>query len=105
MAATMRTAWAESPSLALHLVTRFQSTAMASALRWLLLNFPEKALEEPDALQFLLGSSLPNDVSYQLKVSRKQACRRYSHLIIVVPPVLGTGKSSNCSYILPAGIR
>lgn len=58
----------ESPSLAIHLAQRFNSTNVISELRWLLLNFPEKVLDEPDALEMLLGSSLPSDVSFQLKV-------------------------------------
>jgi hypothetical protein len=32
------------------------------------LNFPHKVLDEPDALEILLGSQLPGDVSFQLKV-------------------------------------
>jgi len=58
----------ENPSLAVHLAQHFNSTIVTSELRWLLLNFPEKVLDEPDALEMLLGSSLPNDVSFQLKV-------------------------------------
>jgi phosphatidylinositol 4-kinase len=33
-----------------------------------LLNFPEKALSEPDSLDILFGPALPPDVSFQLKV-------------------------------------
>jgi len=58
----------ESPALAVHLAQRFNSSNVISELRWLLLNFPEKVLDEPDALEMLLGSSLPTDVSFQLKV-------------------------------------
>ncbi|EON96933.1 putative phosphatidylinositol 4-kinase protein [Phaeoacremonium minimum UCRPA7] len=36
-------------------------------VRWLLLNFPSKAIDEPEALTVLLGGSLPADVSFQLK--------------------------------------
>lgn len=64
----LKTAWAESPALAVHLAQRFNSTTLTSELRWLLLNFPEKVLEQPDALEILLGPSLPNDISFQLKV-------------------------------------
>jgi phosphatidylinositol 4-kinase len=32
------------------------------------LNFPQKVLDQPDALEILLGSQLPSDVSFQLKV-------------------------------------
>lgn len=58
----------ENPSLAVHLAQRVNSSNVTSELRWLLLNFPEKVLDEPDALEMLLGSSLPHDVSFQLKV-------------------------------------
>lgn len=61
-------AWAEGPSLALQFSTRFQIPRLNHEVRLLLLNYPEKALEEPDALAFLLGSSLSNDVKSQLKV-------------------------------------
>ncbi|KAI9841455.1 MAG: phosphatidylinositol-4- kinase [Sclerophora amabilis] len=67
LSAVLKTAWMESPAMTLQLLTRFQSPKLASDARWLLLNFPEKAIGEPDALQLLLGSSLPNDVSFQLK--------------------------------------
>ncbi|KAI9704392.1 MAG: phosphatidylinositol-4- kinase [Candelina mexicana] len=63
----LKTAWAENPALTIQLVSRFQSQKLASDVRWLLVNFPEKAVGEPDALRILLGSSLPKDVSFQLK--------------------------------------
>ena len=69
MSAFLRTAWMENPALAIQLVRRFQSPRIADDVRWLLLNFPEKAIGEPDALEILLGSNLPDDVSFQLKVS------------------------------------
>ena len=64
----VKTAWAENPSVAIQLQTRFPSLALTRDLRWLLLNFPEVAMGEPDALQILLEHGLPNDMSYQLKV-------------------------------------
>ncbi|KAJ9377391.1 phosphatidylinositol 4-kinase [Paecilomyces variotii] len=63
----LRLAWAESPSLAVQLVSRFPSAKLRSDVRWLLLNFPEKALEEPASLEIMFGSALPSDVSFQLK--------------------------------------
>ncbi|KAF2109092.1 hypothetical protein BDV96DRAFT_586559 [Lophiotrema nucula] len=63
----LKTAWAENPSLAIHLTQRFQSTRLNNEVRWQILNFPHKVLDEPDALEVLFGSSLPNDVSFQLK--------------------------------------
>ncbi|KAI9674504.1 MAG: phosphatidylinositol-4- kinase [Caeruleum heppii] len=67
LAAVVRSAWSECPSLAVHLVNRFQSPRLASAVRGLLLNHPEKGIDESDALQLLLGSSIPEDVSSQLR--------------------------------------
>jgi phosphatidylinositol 4-kinase len=64
----IRTAWAESPSLALQLISRFPSARLQKEIRWLLLNFPDKAISEPEAVHILLGGSLPSDVNYQLKV-------------------------------------
>jgi hypothetical protein len=63
-----RTAWNENPALAIQLVTRFPSARLHKEVRWLLLNFPDKALSEPEAVQLLLGETLPADVSFQLKV-------------------------------------
>lgn len=65
--ALLRLAWAESPSLAMQLAVRFPSVKIQNDIRWLLLNFPEKALDIPDALEIILGPSLPHDVSFQLK--------------------------------------
>ena len=61
-------AWTENPSLAIQFSTRFQVPRLYSGIRWLLLNHAEKALEDPDALAILLGSSLQNDFHSQLKV-------------------------------------
>ncbi|KAF2405314.1 phosphatidylinositol 4-kinase-like protein STT4 [Trichodelitschia bisporula] len=67
LAAALKTAWVENPSLAVHFPGRFQSSALTADLRFLLLTFPEKVLNEPDALECLLGQALPDDVSFQLK--------------------------------------
>ncbi|PGH30996.1 phosphatidylinositol 4-kinase [[Emmonsia] crescens] len=63
----MRLAWAENHGLALQLASRFPSPKLRSDVRWLLLNFPEKAIGDPESLDILLGSELPPDVSFQLK--------------------------------------
>jgi phosphatidylinositol 4-kinase len=63
----LRTAWTESPSLAIQLIARFPSPRLQNEVRWLLLNFPDKAIAEPEAVQVLLGETLPSDVSFQLK--------------------------------------
>lgn len=61
-------AWAENSALAVELCARFQSPRIHKEVRSLLLNSPEKAVSQPDALTILLGSSLPNDLPSQLKV-------------------------------------
>ena len=63
----LRIAWIESPRLAVQLQTRFQLPSLTREVRWLLLNSPEAAIGEPDALQIMLENGLPTDVSYQLK--------------------------------------
>lgn len=64
----VRTAWNESPSLAIQLVSRFPSARLHHDVRLLLLQFPEKAISEPEAVHILLGDSLPHDVAFQMKV-------------------------------------
>ncbi|KAI1338583.1 phosphatidylinositol 3 [Xylariaceae sp. FL0016] len=63
----IRVAWNESPSLAIELASRFSIPSVHSDVRWLLLNFPAKAVSDPEALPILLGSELPSDVRFQLK--------------------------------------
>lgn len=63
----VRTAWQESPSLAVQLAARFSNPRIQKSVRWLLLNFPSKAITEPGALPILLDGALPSDVSFQLK--------------------------------------
>lgn len=67
IASYARTAWLENPSLATQLVTRFPSDQLHRDVRFLLCNFPDKALNEPDAINLLLGDGLPQDLSFQLK--------------------------------------
>ena len=54
--------------MAIELTNRFQYPKIQKEVRWLLLNFPDKAVNEPEALAVLLGGALPEDVSFQLKV-------------------------------------
>ncbi|KAI2640683.1 hypothetical protein GGS26DRAFT_172568 [Hypomontagnella submonticulosa] len=63
----VRVAWNEDPSLAIELVSRFSIPAVHNEVRWLLLNFPAKAISEPEALPILLGGELPPDVRMPLK--------------------------------------
>ncbi|KAF9884109.1 phosphatidylinositol-4- kinase [Aspergillus nanangensis] len=60
-------AWAESPGLAIQLAARFPSTKLRNDVRWLLLNFPEKVMDEPSSLEIMFGATLPPDVTHQLK--------------------------------------
>lgn len=64
----LRLAWAESPGLAIQLATRFPSPKLRNDIRSLLLNSPEKALDESSGLEIMFGPVLPSDVSFQLKV-------------------------------------
>lgn len=68
-ASFLRLAWAESPGLAIQLAARFPSPKMQQDVRWLIMNFPEKAITEASALEIMFDSSLPSDVNFQLKVS------------------------------------
>ncbi|KAI9701436.1 MAG: phosphatidylinositol-4- kinase [Bogoriella megaspora] len=61
------TAWSESPALAVQLATRFTLARLQSEIRALILRHPESVLDEADALTIMLGSSLPRDISWQLK--------------------------------------
>lgn len=65
----LKTAWTESASLAIEIALRSHSQRIQNEVRWQLVNSPEKSLDEPEALQLLLGNSLPGDVSFQLKVN------------------------------------
>lgn len=65
----LKTAWLEHPGLAIQLPARFQSTKLRDEVRSLLSSFPEKALDEPDALQILLGSNPEIDTNHNLKVN------------------------------------
>ncbi|KAK0334837.1 Phosphatidylinositol 4-kinase stt4 [Friedmanniomyces endolithicus] len=62
------TAWQEDPRIAIQLATRFSnSDRMVRDVRWYLLQDPEKAVNDPAALDVLLRASLPSDVKTQLK--------------------------------------
>lgn len=65
----LKTAWLEHPGLAIQLSARFQSTKLRDEVRSLLSSSPERALDEPDALQILLGSNLEIATSHNLKVN------------------------------------
>ncbi|TID27681.1 phosphatidylinositol 4-kinase-like protein STT4 [Venturia nashicola] len=63
----LKTAWAENPAIAIQFAKRFDTASLTAECRFILLNFPEKALDQSDALELLLGPALPADVSFQLK--------------------------------------
>ncbi|KAL9042174.1 MAG: hypothetical protein Q9180_000786 [Flavoplaca navasiana] len=65
--AALSTAWTEDSGLAVQLAMRFQSLRLTNDVRRLLLLYPERSLADADALQILLGPSLPGDVQSQLK--------------------------------------
>jgi phosphatidylinositol 4-kinase A len=68
VAKLLKTAWIEHPGIAIQLVNRFSSfETVRNDVRFLLLNFPEKALQEAEAVSVLLGDTLPSDISFQLK--------------------------------------
>lgn len=66
---------------------------MQSDVRWLILNFPEKAIPEASALEIMFESSLPSDVNFQLKVRFPIRLNQAQWLANLVPvsPVLGSG--------------
>ena len=93
----------EHPSIAIHLPSRFPSVQLQRNVRALLLDYPEKAIYEPDSLHLLLGPSLPPDLSTQLKVSFLRHLST-KMLNLEVPSVLGSGQSHNSSDILSTRI-
>ena len=65
----VRTAWAQNPCLAVALATRFPLPRVYNQIRWLLLNHPAMAVDEPEALSILFGGQMADDVNFlQLKV-------------------------------------
>lgn len=93
----------EHPSVAIHLETRFPSVQLQRDVRALLLDYPEKAISEPDSLRLLVGPSLPLDLSSQLKVNlHDDFC--FQTLTSKVPFILGCGQPNNGGNILPTGI-
>ena len=67
LSSTVKTAWLEDPGLAVQLTARSSSPKLTNDVRSLLLKYPERLIEEPDALQILIGYSLPADVTAQLR--------------------------------------
>ncbi|KAK4086248.1 hypothetical protein Purlil1_9333 [Purpureocillium lilacinum] len=65
----VRVAWWQDPAIAIELATRFPHARLQREVRMLLLNMPEKAVSEPEALPLIFGGHLPDDVNSQLKAS------------------------------------
>lgn len=98
LSTSLKTAWEENAALAIRLNSRFRSTALTSELRGLLLKFPERAISEPDALPILLGDSLPDDLSSQLKVMPDGVVKQ-AELMLSVSSLLGTGQPNYCRQL------
>lgn len=96
----VRVAWTEDPRIAIHLATRFASEQVRRDVRFLLLNFPDKALSESDAIELLLGEALPQDVSFQLKYLLYWAPVNPMQAVTYFLPAFG-----NHPFILQYGMR
>lgn len=104
MASLIKTAWAENPSLAVQIAFRFTSPQIRTQVRALLVSHPEKAMKEPDALQILLDSGLPHDVSSQLKVCPLLCEEKNRADESAVSAILGSRQPNYSSHILLTGI-
>ncbi|KAJ5780857.1 Phosphatidylinositol Kinase [Penicillium paradoxum] len=96
----LRLAWAENAGLAIQMATRFPSTKMQTDIRSLILNFPEKVIEEPSALEIMFDNSLPADVGPQLKYMLYWAPVTPTEAITYFMPAYG-----NHPYILQYAMR
>jgi phosphatidylinositol 4-kinase len=63
----VKTAWDVNVSVAIHMTMRYRSVGLHREVRDLILNHPHRVINEPEALQIMLGGSLPADVTFQLK--------------------------------------
>ncbi len=100
----VKPAWIENPAIAVYLTQRYPSPKLAHDVRWLLLNFPAKALGIPHALELLLQDSLPNDISFQLKVC-VFPMRQRQWLTFPVSALLGCSQSNGRSDLFPPSVR
>lgn len=96
----LRLAWAENAGLAIQMAARFPSPKMEADVRSLILNFPEKAIEEPSALEIMFDNSLPADVGTQLKYMLYWAPVTPTEAITYFMPAYG-----NHPYILQYAMR
>ena len=80
---------------------------MQNDIRWLILNFPEKAVTESSALEIMFDSSLPSDVTFQLKVFLSSALQKFLISLltfVLVSIVLGPCQPHRSLDLLPACI-
>lgn len=104
----VRTAWDESPSLAVHLASRFPYQRVHREVRLLLLNFPARAAAEAEAIPILIDGALPDDVSFQLKVRWPNPLislvSSRGSFVSPVSALLGTGQPHYCGDALLARV-
>ncbi|KAJ5193019.1 hypothetical protein N7449_009161 [Penicillium cf. viridicatum] len=96
----LRLAWAENAGLAIQMAARFPSPKMQADVRSLILNFPEKVIEEPSALEIMFDNCLPADVGSQLKYMLYWAPVTPTEAITYFMPAYG-----NHPYILQYAMR
>ncbi|RAH86526.1 phosphatidylinositol 4-kinase [Aspergillus japonicus CBS 114.51] len=96
----LRLAWTEHPGLAVQLSTRFPSAKLRNDVRWLMLNFPEKAIDESEGLELIFGTNLPADVTSQLKYSLYWASVNPTEALTYFLPAYG-----NHAFILQYAMR
>ena len=99
--ALLKTAWQEDPRIAIQLAARYpHSTKLWADIRRYVLTEPARAIDEPDALYVLLGSSLPTDVKAQLKYLLYWAPINPMAAVTYFMPAYG-----NSSYIIQYAMR
>ncbi|RKF82099.1 Phosphatidylinositol 4-kinase STT4 [Golovinomyces cichoracearum] len=96
----VETAWTESAALAIQLFKRFPSAKVNKDIRNLLLSYPEKAISSPEAVHFLLGDFMPDDISTQHKYLLYWACVSPINAITYFLPVY-----RNDPFILQYAVR
>lgn len=101
----LKTAWMEDASLAVQIAIRSHSPRIQGEVRKFLVNCPEKALGEPEALPLLLPGNLPADLSFQLKVSFLMTWSCSTLLTRPVSFILGSNQPHLGRDLFPACIR
>ncbi|KAH8148148.1 uncharacterized protein LAJ45_07912 [Morchella importuna] len=60
-------AWHENPAIAVQLSKRFQSPRLEQDIRRLVTTYPEKVVDQPDAVQIMMGDKIASGLGFQLK--------------------------------------